>query len=362
MVGRKYCVLTGRGTAALWMAYNLVNPDRPGILLPAIICPSPMYTIQYANRKVYFADVLIEDATIDADQVEQVLNRNPEIGAVVAVHLYGHPAAMSRLSQICKSHGVLLIEDLAQALGGRDAEGRCFGSMGDVSVVSFGHTKILDFGSGGALLTDDKGLFGKAKTMAESLEPPPSELSTLSECYRKLYYTVVECSQHDRAFYKVFHLFPELFRPLYLYNIGAGQAQKIHDGLDLLEEEVVIRKNTAERYRKSLEGIPGIRFFSPSGPGVPWRFSFCVNRNIRNHLLDEVRKKGFDISSWYPSIVEWTSTCQMDDGDEFPVAESIEKEVINLWVTSEYDPTRADALSEFIGNITKKFESANWKF
>lgn len=359
MVGRKYCVLTGRGTAALWMAYSLANPERPGVLLPAIICPSPMYTVQYANRKVYFADVRIEDATIDPNQVEIVLNRYPEIGAVVAVHLYGHPAAMTELSKICESHGVLLIEDLAQALGGSGAEGRCFGSMGHVSVVSFGHTKILDFGGGGALLTDDKDLFDEAKTMAESLGPPSSELSALSECYRRLYYTVVECSQHDRAFYRIFHLFPELFKPLYLYNIGARQAQKIHDGLGLLAEEVVNRKNTAELYRKSLEGIAGIRFFSPTGPGVPWRFSFCVNRTIRNHLLQEVRKAGFDISSWYPSIVEWTSTYQMQNGDGFPVAESIEREVVNLWVTKEYGQGRADALSELIGKILKNSENAN---
>jgi len=310
-----------------------------------------MFTVHYANRVPIFSDVRIGDATIDPDHVEKLLAQHPDIGAVLAVHLYGHPAMMEVLSDICKRRGVMLIEDLAQALGGKDHHGNSFGSSGDISVVSFGHTKVLDLGGGGAFLTDDDALAKKARDLAESLKPVPGEKGTLADCYEKLYYPVFECGQRNSSFYKLFEFFPDLFKPLYLYATDACQAKKIFDGLSTLEEEIFRRQMIANEYRDGLSGVPDITFFSPSGPGVTWRFTFRVNKSSRDNLLRRVREEGFDISSWFPSITEWTSAGRLQKKTSFPVANILENEIVNLWVTENYGNGKAEVLSKHIRGI-----------
>ena len=88
-----------------------------------------------------FCDVLEESGTIDPDLVEDMLSKDDNIGSVLAVHLFGNAAQMSRLTATCAAHQFLLIEDLVQAFGCRFAHGSLFGSSGDVSVASFGYSK-----------------------------------------------------------------------------------------------------------------------------------------------------------------------------------------------------------------------------
>ena len=351
LVGRKHCLLTGRGATSLWLAYRLTDPKRRKILLPAMVCLSPMFTVHYANRVPIFSDVRIDDATIDPDHVERLLVQHPDIGAVLAVHLYGHPAMMEVLSDICKRRGVMLIEDLAPALGGKDHHGNSFGSSGDISVVSFGHTKILDLGGGGAFLTDDDALAKKAMHLAEGLKPVPEENAILADCYEKLYYPIFECGQRYSSFYKLFDFFPGLFKRLYLFATDACQAKTIIDSLPTLEDQIFRRQMIANEYRDGLSGVPGITFFSPSGPGVTWRFTFRVNKSSRDNLLRKVREEGFDISSWFPSITEWTSTGRLQKKTSFPVAHILENEVVNLWVTENYGNGKAKSLSQHIRGI-----------
>jgi len=351
LIGRKHCILTGRGATALWIAYSLTDPKRHKILLPAMVCLSPMFTVHYANREPIFSDVRIEDATIDPDHVRRLLVQHPDVGAVLAVHLYGYPAMMEELSEICKWRGVMLIEDLAPALGGKDGNGNYFGSVGDISVVSFGHAKILDVGGGGALLTDDDALAEKAMDLAEGLKLAPLENAVLAGCYEKLYYTLFECAQHQPSFLELFDHFPELFKSLYMFRIDIDQAGVIHHALDTLQKEILERKQIADEYYHNLHGLQGVTFFSPLGPGVPWRFTFRVEKTRRDSLLKRVRSAGFDISSWYPAITEWTPTGRLQGKASFPVANILEREVVNLWVTRDYGNGKAKLLSKLIKEI-----------
>lgn len=354
LIGKKHCILTGRGATALWIAYSLTDPKRRKILLPAMVCLSPMFTVHYANRVPIFSDVRIEDATIDPDHVERLLAKHPDIGAVLAVHLYGHPAMVEELSDICKRRSVMLIEDLAPALGGKDQHGNSFGSSGDISVVSFGHTKILDVGGGGALLTDDDALAEKGRHLAEGLKSVPEANVILADCYQKLYYPVFECGQRCSSFYKLFDFFPDLFKRLYLLATDACQAKTIIDSLPMLEDEILRRQRLANEYRDGLSGVPNITFFSPSESGVTWRFTFRLNKSCRDNLLRGVREAGFDISSWFPSITEWTSTGRLQKKTSFPVANILESEVVNLWVTENYGNGKAKSLFQHIRRILEK--------
>ena len=84
------------------------------------------------------------------DALASRLKSGARIGAVMPVHLYGQACAMQELKEVCNQYGIPVIEDVAQALGGKDA-GTSLGSMGDSACFSFNANKVLS-GMGGGLL------------------------------------------------------------------------------------------------------------------------------------------------------------------------------------------------------------------
>jgi dTDP-4-amino-4,6-dideoxygalactose transaminase len=347
LLGRKHCILTGRGATGLWIAYSLSDQKRPKVLLPAMVCNSPMFTVLYANRIPVFSDVLTEDATIDPQRVKAMLEADPEIGAVLAVHLYGHPAAMAELVEICAEHEVLLIEDVAQALGGVDGEGNLFGALGDLTILSFGHTKIINVGGGGALLTDSDEMASQIRTLNNQLPEKKSDNPHLGGLYGKLYYPIWESGQVDASFYKLFDSFPELFHDLYFSQATSEIASSIENALALLNNEVKHRRLIAEIYTTELQSLEDVSLFNPSGPGVPWRFTFRVKASKRLQVLEAILGKGLDASKWYPSIAKWTPSGR-EQGDVFPAADLLQQEVVNLWLSQDYSPNKAKEVAQVI--------------
>jgi dTDP-4-amino-4,6-dideoxygalactose transaminase len=91
----------------------------------------------------------------------------PRTHAVIAVHLYGSPADLTRLVPFCQSHGLVLLEDCAQAHGARHA-GRYVGGWGDVAAWSFYPTKNLGaFGDGGLVTTRKPALAARVRLLRE---------------------------------------------------------------------------------------------------------------------------------------------------------------------------------------------------
>lgn len=94
--------------------------------------------------------------TIDPGQVDAAIG--PRTRAIMAVHLYGRLANMAALAALAQRHGLLLIEDAAQAHGAHQGERRA-GAFGDAAGFSFYPTKNLGaLGDGGAVVTDDDAL------------------------------------------------------------------------------------------------------------------------------------------------------------------------------------------------------------
>jgi len=106
-----------------------------------------------AGADVAFADVDPDTGNVDPQAVDAQLREHDDAAAVVAVHLYGHPADMDALLDVTDSHGVPLVEDAAQAHGAR-YRGDPVGAIGDVGCFSFYPTKNMTTGEGGMVVTD----------------------------------------------------------------------------------------------------------------------------------------------------------------------------------------------------------------
>lgn len=168
-LGVRHVVGVANGTDALELALQAleVGPGDAVLTVPFTFA-APLEAIVRAGATPLLVDIG-EDYSIDVDATAAVLARRP-VKAIIAVHLYGHPADLERLSALARSHGTALIEDAAQAHGAWCAVGgqrRRAGSVGDAACFSFYPTKNLGaMGDAGALATNSDELAARARLFA----------------------------------------------------------------------------------------------------------------------------------------------------------------------------------------------------
>jgi dTDP-4-amino-4,6-dideoxygalactose transaminase len=350
-LGRRHAVLTGSGTAALAIACQRAPAGRDRVVIPAIGCAQVLFAVRYAGRTPVLADVRETDGTLDPDAAAALLRADPGIGAIIAVHTFGHPADMSALAKIARSHGVLLIEDLAQAHGGHFASGRPFGSAGDLAVLSFGHTKILDAGGGGALLFDEEAWLGPVVS-ADAELPQNNDPDRLRSLYSRLYYEIWAACRADPAFAILFDEFHVPFHDLFMRRGTEDQAERISTALPRLKQELEHRRSLFAVYEKALGNLPGVRLFSVDPRcAAPWRFSFRVPLGIRDGMLAAVREAGFHASAWYPCLAAWHAAARSSAGTTLPVADRMQDEIANLWLDGTTTEATALAASDVVRRV-----------
>ncbi|MER7818851.1 DegT/DnrJ/EryC1/StrS family aminotransferase [Streptomyces sp. NPDC096153] len=154
LYGRAEAVSSSSGTAALHLAVAAagVGPGDEVVTTP-ISDFGTVAPVLAQGATVVFADVRADDGNLDPAAVEAAIT--PRTRAVVAVHLFGGAADVVRLREICDRHGVLLIEDCAQAWLGEDEDGRLLGTVGDIACFSLQQYKHITAGDGGLSITDD---------------------------------------------------------------------------------------------------------------------------------------------------------------------------------------------------------------
>ena len=158
--GVRHCVGVANGLDALALilrGYDIGPGDE--VIVPGNTCIATWLAVTGVGATPVPADPLAATHNIDpAEAARRVTGRTK---AIIAVHLYGQPAAMNELRQIADRHGLKLIEDAAQAHGAT-YYGRRAGSLGDAAGFSFYPTKNLGaLGDGGAVTTDDAALYRK---------------------------------------------------------------------------------------------------------------------------------------------------------------------------------------------------------
>lgn len=328
-------MLVGRATSAITIA---LRARRLGgkIAIPDILCPNPANAALYAGMEPVFCDIQASDATIDPASARMLVERRSDVTALLAPHLYGHPADMNALEGLAEEAGLFLIEDVAQALGGT-LRGRPLGSYGDVSVVSFSRSKILDTGHGGAVLTDDPDLAEGMAQEAAALPRYHEGLDELFEQYRTVYYELWDLAQLNPDLHPVFDALPHAYKEMYLFQFEDRWTSKILDALATLQEEVDRRRRNWQAYREHLQH-PLIQHLEPAGTFTPWRFSFLLDPSVCDSVVEALRGHGIDVSQWYPPLHRWYPSGRSQPASDFQTARWLEPRMVNLWVDDTVDP------------------------
>ena len=160
----KHAVTVVNGTLAITVALQAagVEPGDEVIMPPYTFIATASSALLFGAIPV-FVDVEPDTLLIDPEKVEAAIT--PKTKAIVAVHIAGAPANLTRLKEIAAKHGLSLIEDSAQAVGAK-WDGVGVGAQGDFGTFSFQSSKNINSGEGGIILTNNERLADQAWSIA----------------------------------------------------------------------------------------------------------------------------------------------------------------------------------------------------
>lgn len=285
------------GTAAIHLAIRLAGV-KPG---DTVFC-SDMTFIASVNPVIYegavpvFIDSERETWNMCPKALEKAFEKYPDTKVVVLVHLYGVPAKMDEILEICDKHNAILIEDAAEALSATYHGKKC-GTFGKYNALSFNGNKIITTSGGGMLVTEKEEDRKKALFWAtQARENAP-------------WY------QHEEIGYN--------YR---MSNIvaGIGRGQLLH-----LEEHHELKKRIYEKYKEALKDLPVTMnpHVEDSEPNY-WLSCMLINSDCDVQFMDILNKlKEDDIESrpiWKPMHMQPVfSAHDFISMEETPVGEDI---------------------------------------
>ena len=163
-IGYKYCLPTSHCTDAIHLAMLTLNlkPDDE-VIVPDMTWVASAAPVIYVGAKPVLVDVDSNSWCITAKEIEKSITKKTK--AVVVVDLLGNMPEWDEIIKICKKNDLFIIEDASEGIGAK-YKGKLAGTFGDISLFSFNATKLIMSGQGGALCTDDKKIFKKAKLIS----------------------------------------------------------------------------------------------------------------------------------------------------------------------------------------------------
>jgi dTDP-4-amino-4,6-dideoxygalactose transaminase len=152
------------GTDALTLSLRACGVHAgDDVILPPLTFVATGSAISAIGARPVFADIRPDTYTLDPSDLERRIT--PRTRAIIAVHLYGLSADMDPIMEFARAHHVPVIEDNAQAIGGK-YKGRRTGSLGDIACLSFYPTKNLGAcGDAGMILTNSAELAARLRTL-----------------------------------------------------------------------------------------------------------------------------------------------------------------------------------------------------
>jgi len=149
----KYCQLVSSGTSALTVALAAAGIGAGDeVIMPTFTFVASFESIMMLGAVPILVDI-DDTLTLDPKAVEAAIT--PRTRCIMPVHMCGSMANLKALKAICDQHGLILLEDACQAIGGT-YEGKPLGSYGDLGCFSFDYVKTITCGEGGGIITNNE--------------------------------------------------------------------------------------------------------------------------------------------------------------------------------------------------------------
>ncbi len=300
-VGCEHAITVSSGTAALHLAC-LAAGIGPGdeVIVPGFTFVSSASAVRFTGATPVLCDV-VSPRRFNIDPADVARRITSRTRAVIAVHFCGYPAEVAALRTLCDEHGLVLIEDCAQAIGAHvDDEGRQVGTVGELGTFSFFSKKQLCVGEGGMVTC-------AAGEHAERVRLLRSHALTSSTWDRH--------RGHDPAYDIVDIGFNyRLDEPRAAF--GLSRLARLRDGLDA-------RRAAVRAYRERLADLPGVELcFDEPAVEYSSHFAFPVllrDRDTRDRFRESLKAKGIQ-TTWYPALHTFTGYRELVPSNDLPRA------------------------------------------
>lgn len=293
--GTRYGIACANGTVAMHLAMATLGLEADDeVIIPTFTMIATANAVTYCGAKPVLVDMEPNYWQMDIEQVARKIT--PRTKAIVPVHIYGHPTDMDPLMELAQHHGILVIEDAAEAHGAA-YKGRPTGGLGDAAGFSFYGNKIITTGEGGMVTTNNR------------------EIAKLAWNLR------------DHAFSSERHFWHKFVGFNYrMTNLQAavGLAQ-----VEQLNGFVEKRRQNALEYNCRLHGIPGIRTPSEAAwaKNVYWMYGILVDEAAYGMNRDQLRRvlaeNGIETRTFFIPMHCQPVYWQSFKGERYPVAESL---------------------------------------
>ena len=330
LMNRRYVFLFDSARVALYVLLKAY--DRPGkVIVPAYNCIVVPEAVGYAGYQPVFAD--IDPGTLNMTASTMAGTMTSDVTAVLMTHQFGIPCEVDKIIELSRQHKALVIEDAAAALGA-SINGQPAGSFGDASIISFGNTKVVSAGSGGALLTNNSDIARRV----EKFLPEQRGLNNTTLLSR-LFYGYAWKTAFASFVFPVLRKSYGLLKKERLFQIIQAKKQipdrfisschpfsaaLLFIQLDRLGANIAQRNRLGRHYRECLtESF--LRFVNPASNSVSSWIQFPVILNKKEAFFSYMKNCGIDLS--------WTfrySCADNYDTGNCPNARNAAKSVLGL--------------------------------
>ena len=295
--GTRFALTTSNGTTGLHLALLALGIKAGDeVIIPDLTFIATANAVAYIGALPVSVDIDADTLCISAAAIERAIT--PRTRAVMPVHLYGHPADMDPINAIAERHGLVVVEDAAEAHGA-EYRGRRVGGLGRCGVFSFYGNKVITSGEGGMITTDDEGLYLKAKRLRDHAMSPT-----------KRYW-------HDEIGFN--------YRMTNL-QAALGVAQ-----LERIDEFITARREVMDAYRVELGSRPGLRLNRDAAWAKNAYWMICLEvegmgEQARDRLMASLKQAGVDSRPYFYPV----SDMPMYPGADTPVTHRLSHSGINL--------------------------------
>lgn len=238
--GASYAAALSGGTAAIHLAVKLLNIQKGDIVFcTALTFAASCNPVVYENATPVFIDSEPDTWNMSPEALKKAFEKYPNPKAVICVHLYGTPAKLDEIMEICREHNVPMIEDAAESLSAT-YKGKQTGTFGEIGTYSFNGNKIITTSGGGMLVSENKEYVERARFLSTQARDPARHY------------------QHSQIGYNY-----RMSNVLAAIGLGQLKSLALHHKL---------KKDIYEMYQKAFADIPEISMnpLNPDGEANYW--------------------------------------------------------------------------------------------
>lgn len=322
-----YAAALSSGTAAIHLGLKLLGVGEGDVVfVSSLTFSASCNPIVYEKATPVFIDAEPDTWNMSPKALERAFEKYPHPKAVVVVHLYGTPAKLDEIMQICERHQVPILEDAAESLGST-YNGKHTGTFGRIGVYSFNGNKIITTSGGGMLVSAEEALVKEARMLSTQARDPARHY------------------QHSKIGYN--------YR---MSNVvaGIGRGQLMH-----LDEHLRLKRAIYRKYQEAFADIDAITMnpLNPKGEANNWLSCMTIREGsdvTPDMVMDALEAENIESRPiWKPMHLQpvFAAYDFMNHNDD---GMSVSEDIFNRGVCLPSDIKNTDADMELVIGIVRE--------